>query len=338
MSQQRIARPQQRVKRLIGRQSWSDNSRLVFDLPRDFDYESIVVRVTGTSALSVAGAAVRAEAPLQALKFVSLKANGTDMLDGLSGAMAHRFGAFRRGQLAPLVAPSDATAAARTFSAVVVLDRAVIDGIRSKDGNFPSRGLSTFQLECQMGGAADLFTGTPVGVISAATVEVAAYQVQEFEGADKQFTLPRVVTKRTQASIAFPASNANAQLRLNTGNLTRGLLLRSYGAVTAGEPSDAVINNVRVRQGNLIKLDLPYSMLRAMNAVDLDVTSIPTGYAYVDFMNMGGPAGKLADCIDLRGGEEVWLDLDVTGGVNNAVDVATYEFMSYNAAYWNAKA
>lgn len=60
-----MGRSQQRLKRYIGKQSWTDNGRVVFDLPRDYDLESIVIRVAGTSTLSVAGTAVRAEAPLQ---------------------------------------------------------------------------------------------------------------------------------------------------------------------------------------------------------------------------------------------------------------------------------
>jgi hypothetical protein len=332
-----MPRAQERLKRFIGRQTWTDNSRLVFDLPRDFDYESIGIRFAGTSTLSGAGTAVRAEAPLHALKFINLKANGTDLLDGVSGIMAHRFGVFRRGQLPPLTAPSDATAAARTFAGVVILDRCVIDGIRSKDGNFPSRGLSTFQLELQMGAAIDLFTGTPAGAISAATVEVFAVQTNELAGADGRRSLPRVVTKRTQATYPYPTTNANSQIRLNTGNLTRGLVLRAYGATTLGEPSDTGLNNVRIRQGNATLFDLPYNILRALNQADLDITTLPTGFAFIDFMSMGGPAGKLSDCLDMRSGEELWLDLDVTGATNQAIDIATYEFMGFNPAYWGLR-
>jgi hypothetical protein len=333
-----MARTQQRLKRYVGKQSWTDNGRLVFDLPRDYDLESIVIRVAGTSTLSVAGSAVRAEAPLQALKFINLKANGTDVLDGVSGVMAHRLGAFRRGQLPPVTAPSDATAAARTFAGVVVLDRAVIDGIRPKDAAFPARGLSTLQLELTMGAAIDLFTGTPTGVISAATVEVSVVQIAEQAGADGKRSLPRVVTKRTQMTIPFAATNANFQQRLNTGNLTRGLVIRAYGATTAGEPSDTGLNNVKIQQGNQVFLDLPYSTLRALNATELDITTLPTGYVFVDFMNLGGPAGKLSDCLDMRGGEELYAYFDVTGATNQALDIVTMEYMPYNPKYWGINA
>lgn len=333
-----MSRPQQRLKLFSSKQNFTDGSRVVFDLPRDYDYESIVVNIAGTTTLTVAGAAVRAEAPLQCVKFVNLKANGTDLLDGLTGIMAHRLGAFRRGQLAPITPQAAATASAQAFAATFILDRAVIDGIRPKDGNFPSRGLSTFQLEILMDVATAMFTGAPTGTITAGTVSIVVVKTQEQAGADGKVSLPRVVSKRTQSSYNFPASNANSQIRLNTGNLTRGLILRAYGSVTANEPSDTVINNVRIQQGNQVYLDVPWSMLKAMNAADMDVSSIPPGIAYVDFMNMGGPAGKLSDCLDMRGGEEIFLYVDVNGGANNALDVATLEYMPYNPKYWGIAA
>ena len=333
-----MARAQQIVKRIVGKQTFTDNARLVFDLPRDADYKSLIIRFYGTTTMTVAGTAVRAEAPLQLVKFISLKANGSDLLDGMSGILSHRSGMMRRGQLPPLTPQAAATATAQAFAGFIVLDRTVIDGIREKDGQFPSRGLSTFQLEIQMDVATACLTGAPTGTITAGTCEVVAVQSFESVGADGRMTLPRVVSKRTQSNYPLTATNANFQIRLNTGALTRGLLLRSYGSVTAGEPSDAVVNNVKIVQGNSVLMDLPWATLRAMNATDLDVTSIPTGFAMVDFMNVGAPSGKLSDCLDMRSGAEVWLVLDVTGAANNAVDVATLEYVPYNAKYWGINA
>lgn len=333
-----MPRPQTRIKRYIGRQTVTDNQRVVFDLPRDFDLEAIVIRIAGSTTLTVAGAAVRAEAPLQLLKFISLKANGTDLLDGVPGWMAHRLGAFRRGQLAPLSPQAAATATTQAFTGMVVLDRAVIDGIRTKDGNFPTRGLSTFQLEIQMGAAIDCFTGAPTGTIAAgATVEVVVYQQKE-DPVDGRFTLPRVVTKRSHLDIAFASSNANYQQRLNTGNILRGLLIRAAGASTAGEPSNSGLNNVKIQQGNEVLLDLPAATLREINATDYELSSIPTGYYFVDFMGMGGPANKISDALDLRRGEELFAVLDVTGAANQTIGITTLEYMPYNPRYWGLAA
>lgn len=327
-----MSRPQNRVKRFVKSITLTDAQRDSIDLPRDFDYESIVVRFSGTSTLSSPGSAVRAEAPLQALAWLNLKANGTDLLDGITGVTAHRLGVLRQGQLAPLSAPSDATAAARAFSGMVVLDRAVIDGIRAKDGNFPSAGLSTFQLEIVAGNATDLFTGTPAGAMTM-TVSVSIVQTEEMAVSGKR-SLPRVVTKRSQRTESFASSNSAAQIRLNTGTLMRGLLIRAYGASTAGEVSNTGLNNVKVRQGNQVLFDLPASTLQGMNQADFNVTTWPTGYYLIDFMTMGGPAGKLADCLDLRKGQELFLEVDVTGATNQKLDIAQLEFIPYNPAYW----
>jgi hypothetical protein len=331
-----MSRPQNRVKRFVKSITLTDAQRDTIDLPRDYDYESIVIRFSGTSTLSSAGSAVRAEAPLQAISWLNLKANGTDLLDGMSAVMAHRNCVLRNGQLPPLSAPSDATAAARTFSGMVVLDRAVIDGIRAKDGNFPSVGLSTFQLEVTAGNATDLFTGTPAGTMTM-TVSVSIVQTEEVAVGGRR-SLPRVVTKRSQRTESFASSNSAAQIRLNTGTIMRGLLLRAYGASTAGEPSNTGLNNVKVKKGNQILFDLPASTLQGMNQADFNVSTWPTGYYLVDFMTMGGPAGKLADCLDLRDGAELYLELDVTGATNQKVDIAQLEFMPYNPAYWGVAA
>ena len=331
-----MARPQVRIKRFVKSVTLVDAGRDTVDLPRDYDYESIIIRFSGTSTLSSAGSAVRAEAPLQALSFINLKANGTDLLDGVSGIMAHRLAVLRNGQLPPLSAPSDATAAARTFSGVVILDRSVIDGIRAKDGNFPSRGLSSFQLELTAGNAADLFTGSPVGTMTM-TVSVSVVQTEEV-AVNGKVSLPRVVTKRSQRTETYASSNSAAQIRLNTGTLMRGLVLRAYGASTAGEPSNTGINNVKVQKGNITLFDLPGNVLQAMNQADYNVTTWPTGLYLIDFMTMGGPAGKLADCLDLRQGEEINLILDVTGATNQKVDIQQLEFIPYNPGYWGIAA
>lgn len=329
-----MGRPQQRTARVIARTIFTDNSRVVVDIPRDYDLEALVIAYDGTANLTVAGTAVRAEAPLQAVKFVSLKANGTDLLDGLPGIMAHRMGIFRRGQLPPLTPPSAATVGAKTFSGYIVLDRAVIDGIRAKDGNFPARGLSTFQLELQMGAANDLFTGAPTSTFTAGNVRVIALQSIEMPGSDGRVTIPRVVTKRTHMDLAFPASNSNFQQRINTGNLLRGLVLRGAGAVTAGEPSDAVINAVKLQMGNQVLYEMSYTDLRALNIVNYELTTLPVGIAILDFMSVGAPANKLSDTLDLRAGQEVNMFLDVAGGANNTVGVSTLEYMPFNPRYW----
>ena len=328
-----MPRAQDRIIRKIGQMTLTDGQRQTIDIPRDYDLEGLVVYFTGTSTLSVAGTAVRNEAPTQAISFINVKANGSDLLDGLTGTMAHRAGLIRRGQLFPLSAPSDATAAARAFHGGFILDRSVIDGIRAKDGAFPTNGLSTFQVEIIAGNATDMFTGTPTGTMTM-TVSVGVIQLKEKAGADGKRSLPRVWSKRTQRTDAFASSNSAYEIVLNTGNILRGVLLRAYGASTAGEPSNTGLNNVKLQVGNEIVADLPAAMLQGIDASSIDVSSVPTGYYLLDLMNMGAPATKLADGLDLRAGQVAKLILDVTGATNQKIDTSQWEYVPYNPSYW----
>lgn len=334
-----MARTQQRIIRRVGTYTFVDNQRLTIDLPRDYDYESIQLRFTGNANVTTAFTSVRAEAPLQVAKFISLKANGTDLLDGLTGIMAHRVGTFRRGQLSPISPPPAATVAAQPFSMACILDRAVIDGIRSKDGNFPARGLSTFQIEVTIGACADLFVvGAGVGTFTSGQLEVCVVQMIENVGADGKVTLPRVVTKRTQMTLTGFGTTNNLQQRINTGNLMRGLVLR--GSIlngTANDGNDTVINNVKLQRGNTVYFDLPYAAIRALNIAAYEIASLPTGVCVVDFCGFGQPANRMSDAVDFRGGDDVYLILDVNGASTPQIDIATLEFMPYNPGYWGIK-
>lgn len=328
-----MSRPQDRFKRFVKRITLTDSGRDSIDLPRDFDYESLIIEFSGTSTLSGAGTAVRAEAPLQAISWLNFKANGSDILDALSGVMAHRLGGMlRNGQLPPLTAASDATAAARTFSGCIILDRAVIDGIRAKDGNFPSAGLSTLQLEVIAGLATDLFTGTPAGTMTM-TVDVSIVQTVEQVVSGKR-SVPRVITFRSMRTESYAASNSAAEILLNSGNLLRGIMMRTYGGTTAGEVSNGTLNNAKIMVGNEVKFDLKAGTIRNMMAADINLSSIPTGYYLLDFMQMGGVAGKLSDCLDLRRNQQCKLVLDVTGATNAKIDIAAIEYKPYNPAQW----
>lgn len=322
-------RNQNPVNRVFSRQAFTDNARLTIDLPRDFDHYSLMIRVTGNAAVTTLYTAVRAEAPTQVVKSLTLKSNGSTVLDSMTGQMAHRLGMNRRGQLPPLTAPTAAAVATYPIVATYILDRANIDGIKPKDSAFPSRGLQTFQLELVMGACSDLFTGAGVGTITSGVVEISGIQLAEEPGADGSYSLPVYYQRRIQTDVPFASSNANYQHRVAAGAKLRGILMRTAGAVTAGEPSDAVVNNVKVMIGNAVAVDLPWNTLRAWNAAATDVTTLPTGYAFVDFMNMGAPFTKIADSIDLRAMPDISLYLDVTGAANNVVSIMPIEFVDY---------
>ena len=157
--------------------------------------------------------------------------------------------------------------------------------------------------------------------------EVDAYRVRQ---------LPKW-QKRSYQDIAIPASNANQQIVLPIGNALRGVMLL---ATVAGEPSNAVINNIQLASGVDVRVNVPGRMLQRANAIDYPPVGIlagstswasnsanPTGLYVVDLMANGPRDVSVTNAWDLSKASEAKMILDVTGGATTQITAVTTEFI-----------
>jgi hypothetical protein len=327
-----MSSPQYTIKRKIPQVAIVENGQPSFDIPRGYDIASIGIRLNCNVQVTVTGAAVRAEAPAQLIRRVELTADGKNTICSFPLALLNRANPYRRGgQLGSLVPPSGFGVATYTnVSASGFLDQQLVDGIRAKDSNLRTEGMSALSMRFSFGAANDLFTGTPTALIVAATglVNTWLYEYIELAAADGSRATPLFLIKRSYQDYAFAASNANLDIALPVGNVMRGVILRAEGAVTAQEPSDAVINNVILRSNQDVRLNLPYLDLREANKMDYSPSTLPVGIAHADMMAMGSEAGThAADGWDLTGATQATLTLDVTGATNTKVTIGTVELV-----------
>lgn len=319
---------QYRIKRLISKTVVTDNGAITVDVPRGYDIESIYFRLYGSFVITTNFTAVRAENPLQLIKRIELIADGKNTIDSVPFVLQNRAAVKRRGQLGALTPSAGFVIATNAFAAAAVIDKAMIDGIRPKDSNLRTDGMSLLQLRFTFGSVADCFTGAGVGTLLNAFCDVYTSEMVEIPNGDEKRTSPLYLIKRAYQDVAFAASNAAFDIILPVGNVMRGVFLRSEGAVTAGEPSDAVINNVILRSNTDVRLNLPYLDLREANKQDFDITTLPTGICFADLMSFGAQAGvHAADGWDLTGASDARVTLDVTGAANTKVSVLTEELI-----------
>lgn len=322
---------QYRIKRRIALLNTlnAENTIQTIDLPRGYDLESIYFYMTGGGTLSVAGSAVRAEAPLPLIKRIELIADGKNTICSATPTLLNRAGLLRNGQLGQLVAPSDATAAARTFSCAFVLDQQLVDGLRTKDSNLRTSGMQLLQLRITFGQYTDIFTGTPSGGLTGSnSLDITTVETVELPDADGNISRPLYVLKRTYQDIAVPTSNSNQEVNLPVGNFLRSVALRSEGSVTAGEPSDTVINFVTLRSGVDVRFSCGWFQMIRMAQQDYNVTTRPTGIGIADLMSNGSGAGvRATDAWDLTRASECKCVMDVVGGANNKVQLMTTELV-----------
>ena len=317
---------QYRIKRKIAQVPVTENGIFTLDMPRGYDIEAIYFRLYGTLNITTAATSIRAESPTQLLKRVELIADGKNTIASVPFVMLNRGNLFRRGQLGGIQPQSGTAIASYTVEATAALDQGLVDGIRSKDSNLRTKGMALLQMRFTFGAAADTMVG---GAGNLTNVFVDVYTTEMIELPDKEgkITNPLYLIKRAYQDIAFTTSNANMQIALPVGNIMRGVVIRTEGLTTAGEPSNGILNNAVLGSGVDVRLNLPGPCIRSMNSMDYDVTTIPTGIYVLDLMTEGGYNCQASEGWDLTTASEAKLTLDVVGGANTKVTVMTTELI-----------
>jgi hypothetical protein len=303
------------------------------DLPRGYDYEAIFFRISASVQVTVLATSVRAEAPCQLVPRVEIIA------DGKNNAFSAPFWATSLGAIwRPLAQsgaravtpPSGVAVATYAVEAIGVVDLASIDGVRPKDSNLRTRGLSLLQARLTFGQPGDVFVGGTVNFSGSPVVDVFTAEIVEETDAQGNFlTSPLALRKTSYQELALTASNANQEVRLPAGNLIKSALVRTDGSTTAGEPSTAVLNNLQIANGVDVRINLSGAQLRAKN--NADYGQITAGYYMADVTRKGEAGVSLSDLWDVSLAAEPKLILDVTGGANVKLQVVTTEYIPLGA-------
>lgn len=318
---------QYRIMRKIATVPVTAGGFATVDLPRDYDYETVFVRINGGLQVTAGATSVRAEAPCQVVPRMELIADGKNNLfsapfwfASLGNPMRHLTDQGARA----VTPPSGVAIATYQVEAIGAIDLATVDGVRPKDSNFRSSGLSLLQLRLTFGAAGDCFVGGTVA-FSSMNVDIFVQQLVELPGQGDQVTTPVALKKVSYQEIALAASNANQELRLPAGNQIRSVMLRTDGATTAGEPSTAVLNNAILQAGVDVRYNLAGTHIRAKN--NADYGQLTAGYYLLD-MCAKGPSGiNLTDLWDVSGAAEPKLVMDVTGGANVKAQAVVTEYI-----------
>lgn len=298
------------------------------DLPRGYDYEAVFFRISASLQVTGAATSVRAESPCQLVPRVELIADGKNTVFS-APFWATCLGSVER----PLTEsgarattpPSGVGVATYAVEAIGVVDLATIDGLRPKDSNFRSYGLSLLQARLTYGAAGDAFVGGTVVFSGSPVVDIfTAELVEEMTAPGKFATDPVAIRKTSFQEIAYAASNANAENRLPAGNLIRRVLFRTEGGTTAGEPS-AQLNNVQLANGVDVRVNLSGPQLRAKN--NADYGQVQTGYYIADVIRKGAAPVSLAELWDVSSASEPKAVVDVTGGANVKMQIVTTEYV-----------
>ncbi|MBL0233282.1 MAG: hypothetical protein IPQ08_06415 [Chitinophagaceae bacterium] len=318
---------QNRILRKVATVPVTAGGFATLDLPRDYDYETIFVRINGGLQVTAGATSVRAEAPVQIIPRLEVIADGKNNLYSAPFWFAALANYERRGisQGARAVTPPSGVAIATyQVEANGTIDLMSQGAVRPKDSNFRSAGLSLFQLRMTFGQPGDCFVGGTV-VFNNMFVDVYVQQMVEIPDSTGAITTPIALKKISYQELALLSSNANQDIRLPAGNNIKSVVMRTDGSTTAGEPSVAVLNNVILGAGVDVRLNLSGAQLRAKNNQDYGL--LTAGYYIADLTSKGDAPINLTDLWDVTGAAEPKLTLDVTGGANVKMQAVVTEYI-----------
>lgn len=318
---------QYRVLRKVATVPVTGGGFATIDLPRDYDYESIFIRVAGGLQVTVLATSVRAEAPTQIVQRLEVIADGKNNLFSAPfwfTCLGNRARPITETGARAVTPPSGVAIATYQVEANGIIDMMTADAVRPKDSNFRSSGLSLFQLRMTFGQPGDSFVGGTV-VYNNMFVEIYVQQLVEVPDAAGQMTSPIALKKVSYQEIGLASSNANQEIRLPAGNQIKSVLVRTDGTTTAGEPSTTVLNNAQLAAGVDVRFNLTGPQLRAKNNADFG--AFTAGYYVLDLTAKGQAAINLTDLWDVSGSAEPKLVLDVVGGANVKLQAVVTEYI-----------
>lgn len=316
---------QYRLKRVVALINVVEGQFATFELPRGMDYESLTLRLSGTINVTVAGAAVRAEAPCQLVPRVDISSNG--QLTHYAAPLWHSvFGGQENSPNAnraksPAVPPTAAAIAAYAVEATGVINFNTPDGERPKDSNLATVGFTLFTLRLTFGTANACFTGAPTSTFTG-TVEVSTSELVEEVAADGSRTMPVLLKKVTTQEVAAAASTDSHEILLPSGNLFRSALIRAEGAT--GEPSLTMLTKMRLESNNDVRLNLSNAALRYENAKTHGWMT--DGYYLMDLAKSGNFA-RLSELWDLSNQAQPKIISTVVGAASQKVQAVVTEYI-----------
>ena len=320
-----------RIKRTYATVAVVAGGFATIDLPRGYDYESVHIRAYGIVQVTGAATSVRAEAPVQCISRCELVADGRNTLFSAPFWFATLAKYDRPNMLETgarvVTAPTAAGVASYPFEANGVIDLMTPDGERPKDSNFRTDGLQLFQLRLTFGNPGEMFVGGTV-VYTSANVEISTVELVELPDANGKRTSPVALKKVSFQEIAVPTSNANQEIRLPAGNMIKSVVLRTEGAVTAGEPAATSLNRLQVFSGVDVRLNSLAAAIRGQNGNDYG--QLTAGYYVADLSRNGSGFAKLSELWDVTRQAEPKISMDITGGANVKAQAVVTEYLALN--------
>lgn len=329
-------------RRKIGDIAYEAGGQKYLDLPKDFPYQGLNLRLAGRLVISggTTSGTPWEENPMtliERLRVFGTKAGGAVEIINCDAATLRELDRILTGAPGEITTVSAGAAATYDFvvdievplSGVRLADEAVVasmlpgwifdnlqieikwrDGISTSNGGLISGGDRTLALTAYGSGA-----GSP-------SISVMAKQALNI---DPQAHNP-VLCKIYKKTLVTENQESSKKDALNKGNYYRGLLFKAYTDSGARALSNSFLSNLKLLISGNAKEDWPFMQLRAENKREFTLETLPNGYAILDFVPNGDPSTMLDSSEFSVNGISFETELNIASAASGQrVDVVTLE-------------
>ena len=306
------------LKRRLGDIAYTSSGSIsTLQLPRNFNYRSLICRLSGSVIVSggTGAGAPHVYAAYKAISKIEVIANGRDTIVSVAPDHLQILNTIDYGTVPVFTNPSNDTAATYSFNCSFIIPFEVRRAIRPVDTLLPTAGLSTLDLKVTWGAGSDMFTGS-VDFTSAAIQTSTTLSVQSFEeiGAlPGALSVSKIYTiSRTLAASA----NTNYQVQLSVGNLYRGFLVQTN---VSNVMNDTVIDGFSLESGTEVYQKwLSNDEVLDYNKLQYGLETRLVGNHYLDFLDSDG---FMSEILDTRGLSGLDLILNLAAVTSNLIVV-----------------
>ena len=306
------------LKRRIGDLAYtSAGSVSTLQLPRNFNYRSLICRLAGSVIVSggSGAGAPHVYGAYRAISKIEVIANGRDTLISVAPEHLQILNTIDYGTVPVFLNPTNDTAATYSFNCSFVVPFEVRRSVRPIDTLLPSAGLSTLDLKVTWGAGADMFTGS-VDFTSAAIQTSTTLNVQSFEEIGALPGAVSVSKMYTMTRVLSASANSNYQVQVSVGNLYRGFLVQTN---VAGVMADTIIDGFSLESGTeVFQKWLSNDEVLDYNKLAFGLETRLVGNHYLDFLDSDG---FMSEILDTRGLSGLDLILNLAAVAGNLIIV-----------------
>jgi hypothetical protein len=264
------------VVRTLGTIGWEANTMKTLQLPRNFAYDHILLRLTADISIITAAATAFVEGAFKLIKRIEIVANGSITVKSLDAASLAKLNQYLTGVANAQSAVPTAIGDNQSHNAALKIDFAIDRSVSSFDTLLNSMEYSTLDIRITWGDKDSMYSTSTNVTINSASLELTSKECKFERGGS--------MNKVSTHEIDITATSDALQYRFPVGNKYRGVLVK---AEVDGNPSNDVITEIEFKSGTDVFVKASYDSLRDYNKMAYEQESVPDGYVFIDFAEDG---------------------------------------------------